>query len=257
MTDTPTNDAPATPDLTLAIEVANTATTEGGDNQSVSIDLAKIPQDARLELLRSAVRTAVTNRVNVAMVRNRAARAPWAAWAAYEAAIAADPLQTTVAKPEGDKPTGEAPAALDPIAKANEAIADLLKGELRSTAKKGEGRSRKTADPLVNAVTNVVVRAVYEANKAAGRKVEVPAADGKPASTRPYGFPDATKEVGGNGIAYLNAQIDAKVAAAPEAEQATLRTQLEKQRDTRYVEPAQVMLGLKQSKASKELPSIL
>jgi hypothetical protein len=240
------------PDNTLAIEVANTATTEGGDNQTVTIDLAAIPQDARLELLKSAVRTAVTNRVNVAMVRNRAARAPFVNWAAYEAAMAADPLQTAIAKPEGDKPTGEAPAALDPIAKANEAIADLLKGELRSAAKKGEGRSRAPKDPLVQAVTNVVTRAVFEANKAAGVKVKV---EGKP--DRAYSFPDATKEVGGDGIAYLNAQIAAKVAAAPEGEQAALRTALEKQRDTRYIEPAQVMLGIKQSKASKELPSIL
>jgi hypothetical protein len=121
---------------TLAIEIANTAETEGGDNKSVSINLAEIPQDARLELLKSAVRTTVTNRVNVAMVRNRALRAPFAAWAAYEAAMATDPLQTTVAKPDGEKPTGEAPAALDPIAKAGEAIADLLKGELRQQSKR-------------------------------------------------------------------------------------------------------------------------
>jgi hypothetical protein len=100
----------AAPDLNLVIPIANTATTEGGDDLTVTIDLAAIPQDARLELLKSAVRTSVTNRVNVAMVRNRAARAPFVAWAAYEAAIAADPLQTAVAKPEGDKPTGEAPA---------------------------------------------------------------------------------------------------------------------------------------------------
>jgi hypothetical protein len=242
----------AAPDLNLVIPIANTATTEGGDDLTVTIDLAAIPQDARLELLKSAVRTSVTNRVNVAMVRNRAARAPFVAWAAYEAAIAADPLQTAVAKPEGDKPTGDAPVALDPIAKANEAVADLLKGELRQAGKKGEGRKRKSADPLVTAVTGVVVRAVFDANKAAGRKVD----DGK-GGTRPYGFPDATKEVGGNGIAYLNAQIDAKVAAAPEGERDELRKQLEKQRDSRYIEPAQVMLGLKTSKAQSALPSIL
>lgn len=245
-------ETPASPELNLVIEVANSAVTEGGSNRDVAIDLAQIPQDARLELLRSAVRTVITNRVNVAMVRNRAARAPFVAWAAYEAAIAADPLQTAVAKPEGEKPTGEAPAALDPIAKANEAIADLLKGELRAQAAKGKGRSRAPKDPLVQAVTNVVTRAVFEANKAAGRKIT--GTDGK---ERPYGFPDATKEVGGDGIAYLNAQIDAKVSAAPEGERDELRKQLEKQRDTRYIEPAQVMLGLKQSKASAALPSIL
>lgn len=253
MTDEATNGGEAAPvNNVLAIEVANTATTEGGDNQTVSVDMTAIPQDARLELLKSAIRTMVTNRVNVAMVRNRAARAPFVAWAAYEAATAADALQTAVPKPEGDKPTGEPVAALDPIAKANEAVADLLKGELRATAKKGEGRSRAPKDPLIQAVTNVVTRAVYEANKAAGRTIPV---EGKPA--RPYSFPDATKEVGGDGVAYLNAQIAAKVAAAPEGERDTLKAQLEKQRDTRYIEPAQVMLGLKQSKASKELPSIL
>lgn len=248
-----TNETPAAPDLNLAIEVANTAETEGGENKSVTVDLAAIPQDARLELLRNAVRTVVTNRVNVAMVRNRAARAPFVAWAAYEAAIAADPLQTAVPKPEGDKPTGEAPAAIDPIAKANEAVADLLKGELRSQAKKGEGRSRQPKDPLVQAVTNVVTRAVFEANKAAHRTIPV---EGKPA--RAYSFPDATKEVGGDGIAYLNAQIDAKVAAAPEAEQAALRTSLEKRRDDQYINPAKVMLGLTATgKKGAELPSIL
>jgi hypothetical protein len=251
MNDAPT--APAAQDNTLVIEVANTAETEGGDNKSVSIDLAAIPQDARLELLKGAVRTMVTNRVNVAMVRNRAARAPFVAWAAYEAAMAADPLQTAVAKPEGDKPTGEAPAAIDPIAKANDAIADLLKGELRAQAKKGEGRSRQPKDPLVQAVTNVVTRAVFEANKAAGRKLD----DGK-GGTRAYSFPDAVKEVGGDGIKYLNTQIDAKVAAAPEAEQAALRTQLEKRRDDQYVNPAKVMLGLSATgKKGSELPSIL
>jgi hypothetical protein len=129
----------------------------------------------------------------------------------------------------------------------------LLKGEIRQQGKKGEGRSRQPKDPLVQAVTNVVVRAVYEAHKAAGAKVD----NGK-GGTRPYSFPDATKEVGGDGIKYLNAQIDAKVAAAPEAEQAALRTQLEKRRDDQYINPAKVMLGLSTTgKKGAELPSIL
>lgn len=250
MTEQTNNEAPV--DNSLAIEIANTATTEGGDNQSVSINLADIPQEARLELLKSAVRTAVTNRVNVAMVRNRSARAPFVAWAAYEAAQAADPMQTTVHKPEGERPSGEAPAALDPIAKANEAVADLLKGELRQQAKKGEGKSRAPKDPLVAAVTQVVARAVFDSHKAAGTKVPV---EGK--EPRAYTYPDAVKEVGGDGIAYLNKQIDAKVAAAPEGERDALRAQLEKQRDTRYIKPARVMLGMDISKAQSELPSIL
>jgi hypothetical protein len=233
-------------DTTLAIEIANTAPEGSDQNQSVSINLADIPADARMELLRSAVRTAVTNRVNVAMVRNRAQRAPFTAWAAYDAAQAADPMQTTVAKPEGERPTGEAPAALDPIAKANEAIADLLKGELRQQAKKGEGKSRAPKDPLIAAVTQVVARAVFDSHKAAGTKVPV---EGK--EPRAYTYPDAVKEVGGDGIAYLNKQIDAKVAAGAD------RAALEKARDSRYINPAKVMLGLNQTKAQAELPSIL
>jgi hypothetical protein len=38
---------------------------------------------------------------------------------------------------------------------------------------------------------------------------------------------------------------------------AALRKQLEKQRDSRYIEPAQVMLGLKHQQGTAELPSIL
>jgi hypothetical protein len=187
-----------------------------------------------MDLLRSAVRTFVTNRVNVANVRQNKLIEPFAA---YDKAIAADPLQTAVPKPEGTRP-----APLDTLAKANDAIADLLKGEVRTQAKKGEGKSRQPRDPLVAAVTPIVVRAVFEAHKARDPK---------------YTFPLATKEVGGDGIAYLNAQIDAKVSAAPEAEQASLRSQLEKQRDTRYINPAKVMIGATVTKAAAELPSIL
>lgn len=234
------------PDLTLNVPVAHSAL-EGGEDRNVLIDLSAIPADARLELLKAQVRTIIQNRVNVANVRRNKERAPFLAWAAYNAAVTADPLQTAVAKPEGEAPTGTDPGPLDTLAKAGEAVADLLKGEIRAQVKRGEGQSRKPRDPLVAAVTQVVTRAVFEANKAAAVKVD----NGK-GGTRPYGFPDATKEVGGDGIAYLNKQIDAKVAAGAD------RAALEKSRDQRYIEPAKVMLGMTAiGKKGAELPSIL
>jgi hypothetical protein len=246
-----TEETPAANPNVLAITIPNTATTEGGDDQSVSIDLGGIPAEARLELLRNQVRDVVRNRVNVAVQRSKKAREPFSAWAAYNAAIAADPLQTALAKPEGEAPTGDMPAAVDPIAKANEAIASLLKGELGARRGEGNAAGRTPKDPLVTAVTGVVARAVYEANK--GTTV----ADGK-GGTRKFTYPDAVKLVGGDGVAYLNAQIDAKVSAAPEAEQAALRTQLEKRRDDQYVNPARIMLGQTATgKKGSELPSIL
>jgi hypothetical protein len=233
----------AAPDFGLTITVPHSALAgEGQKDRDVAIDLSLIPGDARLELLRSAARTFITNRVNVANVRANKALAPWLT---YEAAMAADPLQTAVAKP-----TGERPQPLDTFAKAQEAIADLLKGEVRTQAKKGEGKSRAPKDPLVAAVTPIVTRALFEANKTSQ------ISDGK-GGTRKYSYPDAVKAVGGDGIAYLNTQIDAKVAAVPEAQQAALRKQLESQRDTRYIEPAKVMIGQTVSKKSADLPSIL
>lgn len=235
--------APA-PDLNLAVTVPHSAATEGGEDRSITVALGDIPAEARLELLRSAVRGFVYNRVNVANVRQNKLIAPWIA---YEAAIAADPLQTAVAKPDGERP-----APLDTFAKAEESIAALLKGELGTRKGEGTGKSRAPKDPLVSAVTPIVVRAVFDSRKAAGATVPV---EGK--APRMYTYPDAVKEVGGNGVAYLNAQIDAKVAAVPEAEQAALRKQLEQHRDTRYIEPAKVMIGQTVTKKAGELPSIL
>jgi hypothetical protein len=221
-TEAPTAEAPVAPDTNLAIEVPDSATVPGGDDRTVSINLADIPANARLELLKAQVREIVRNRVNVANVRRNKERAPFLAWAAYEAAQAADPMQTAVAKPDGEKPTGEAPASLDTMEKAGEAIADLLKGEIRSGRAKGEGKSRAPKDPLVAAVTPIVVKAVYDANK--GTKLD----DGK-GGQRTYTYPDAVKAVGGDGVAYLNAQIDAKVATGAD------RAALEKALNARYL----------------------
>lgn len=234
----------AAPDTNVLINVPHSALGEGQPDRSITLDAAGIPAEARLALLKSQISTVVLNRVNVANVRRNKERAPFLAWAAYKAAVAADPMQTAVAKPEGDEPTGECPAPLDTYAKAEEAIADLLKGELRTAKPKGEGRKREAKDPLIVAITGVVVRALYDAKK------DTKISDGK-GGERKYSYPDATKEVGGDGLAYINTQIDAKVAAGAD------RTQLEKARDERYVNPAKIMLGQGLSKKQQELPSIL
>jgi hypothetical protein len=218
--------APATPNTVVEITVPHSGV-DGGDDRKVLIDAATIPAEARFELLRSAVRGFVTNRVNVANVRRNKELAPWLA---YEQAIAADPMQTAVAKPEGERPQ-----PLDTFAKAQEALAALAKGEIR-TVTKGTGKSRTPKDPLVAAVTPIVVRAVFDANKARDPK---------------YTYPLAVKEVGGDGIAYLNKQIDAKVAAGAD------RAALEKARDEKYLNPARIMIGQGGGKKVTDLPSIL
>ena len=73
-----TTETAATPDLSLSINIPHSALEGSTDDRAMTIDLASIPADARLELLRGAVRTFVTNRVNVANVRANAARKPFA-----------------------------------------------------------------------------------------------------------------------------------------------------------------------------------
>lgn len=251
---TPPAPAPAAPDYNASIELPKRDTDTAPI--IVSVDCSAIPAEARLAMLKSQAGAIIRNRVNVAEQRNTKARAPFVAWALFNAAQTADPLQTAVQKPEGDPPTGEAPALLDRTAKANEAIAALLKGEINVGREKSDtpARSRAPVDPLVKAITGVVTNAVFAAHQAAGTTVPV---EGKAA--RKYTYPDAAKEVGRDGLAYLNAQIAAKVEAAPEAERAALQAQLEKSRDQRYVMPAKVMIGTQApaGKGNAELPSIL
>lgn len=237
MADENTAGAEGAPAETNANVLVYTVPGTGGDGEPAavtrSLDLATIPPETRLALLKNAVGTTINNRVNVTNSRYNVALKPFIA---YDEAMKADPLQTAVAKPEGERP-----AAPDLTAKVDEAIADLVAGKLRERGKSG-AKPRQTRSPLVAAVTPIVVRAVFDANKAANAS---------------YKYPDAVKEVGGDGIAYLNAQIDAKVNAAPADAQAELRKQLEKSRDTRFINPAKVMIGETTTKASDALPSIL
>lgn len=193
-----------------------------------SYDCSLIPADTRLDFLKQAVRNYIANRLNGVRTRHEKDAAV-IAWTAYNEAAKADPLQTAVAKPEGEQP-----AAPDYEEAYTRAIADLTSGNVRKGG--AEPKVRKTKDPLTATVTDVVVREVFASRKAADPK---------------YSFMSAKKEVGVDGIAYLNALIAAKV------EQGGSLADLEKMRDMKYVNPAKAMLGLTASKATDALPSIL
>lgn len=193
-----------------------------------SYDCALIPAEVRLDMLKQAVRSYIANRLNG--VHTRHEKDPKViAWKAYDEATKADALQTAVPKPDGERPAEpNYQEALD------RAFKDLSEGNVRKVG--AEPKARKTKDPLVATVTNAVEREVYASRRATDPK---------------YTFLQARKEVGGDGIAYLNAMIESKVAAGAD------RAALEKVRDTKYINPAKAMLGITTSKALSELPSIL
>jgi hypothetical protein len=201
-----------------------------------TLDCTTIPAPSRLHLLKSAARSYIANRVNAAFQRHQKDEKV-KAWAAYDAAVKNDSLQTLV-----PVPTFERPTAPDLLKTMNEAVADLVAGNIRQST--GEPKKREAKDPLIAHVTKAVVREVFEARKAADPK---------------YKYLTAQTEVGSDGIAYLNRMIDTKAAAAEAAAAGTgagLRSQLEKMRDERYVTPAKIMLGMVDTK-TKGLPSIL
>lgn len=195
-----------------------------------SFDVATIPSETRLELLKNAVRGYIANRLNSGNVRYDKDPAV-AAWAAYDAATKADALQTAV-----PQPAGERPASFDAEGAYSRAITDLMNGHVRKRGGDGEAKPRVVKDPLVSAVTDIVVREVFNGRKATDPK---------------FTFLAAKAEVGGDGIAYLNKMIAAKVAAGAN------EGDLIKVRDNKYINPAKTMLGLSTSKAMSELPSIL
>lgn len=195
-----------------------------------SFDCGSIPAEQRLEFLKNAVRNYIANRVNaVQMAYNKDERV--LAWDAYEKATASDPLQTAVPKPEYEKPT-----APDLEAAHTRAVEDLAAGKVKQRGKTGERKTRERKDPLIKHVTKVVTDEVYEARKSADSK---------------FTYIAARQLVGDDGIAYLNKMIDAKVEAGAD------RAQLEQVRDSKYIKPARIMLGLDTDKKMAALPSIL
>jgi hypothetical protein len=193
-----------------------------------SFDCALVPTDVRLDFLKGAIRTYIANRLNGVHTRHLKDETV-AAWNAYDEATKADALQTVVPKPDGERP-----AAPDYEDAYTRAIADLTAGSVRRQS--AEPKPRKTKDPLISVVTEVVAREVFESRRAADPK---------------YSYLHAKKEVGVDGIVYLNALIDAKVAGGAD------RAALEKMRDTKYINPAKAMLGITTTKAVTDLPSIL
>jgi len=194
-----------------------------------SFDCATIPANVRLDFLKDKTRSYFVNRVN-SVVQRHAKDDTVLAWGRYNEAVKADPLQSTVAKP-----TTEAPAMPDLKAVLAKAMEDLAAGNVRKMGT-GEKKARVQVDPTTKYVTQAVVRDVYNSKRAGDPK---------------YTYPMAAKEVGKDGIAYLNATIEAKVA------QGVDRAALEKVRDTKYINPAKIMAGATVGKGMAELPDLL
>lgn len=188
------------------------------DNTQMQIDIAQIPDGVRLDMLKKAIEAYVKNSVNQANIRHTKAMEPWAA---YDKACAADPAQTVVAAPTGDRPV------VDLVEVAKTARQRLYSGNVKKT---GQRAARKTADPLTTMVTNAVIRELFEKSKD---------------TTPGYKWTDAVKAVGGDGIAYLNNLITAKVAAGADLDQ------LEKFMESRYIQPAKLMLGQRDTAGTK------
>lgn len=195
--------------------------------KEASFDCATMPAETRLHFLKAGVRSYIANRLNQAVQRHSKLPAA-AAWRAYEEATTADPLQSVVPKPTDPKPV------LDLESAYAAAVADLTAGKLR---KHGDGpKPRPVKDPLIALVTQVVVSEVFARNRESNPK---------------FSFLEAKKIVGVDGVAYLNNLIEAKVAAGAD------RAQLEKYRDTRYIQPAKLQLGITSNKSLADLPTLI
>lgn len=217
-------DAPAADPNVFSFLIPNTET-------NIGINIATIPPETRLDILQAGIRDYIRNSVNQANVRNNKANAPFDA---YDEAMKANPLQEAVKKPDGERATVN---LLEVAAAARER---LYKGEVK---KQGDGtstRSRTPVDPLVKMVTDAVTRELFEKGKAAGSKAK-------------YMEVQAEVTKAGGGIAYLDAKIAEKVAATPEANRADVAKQLEAFKQDRYIKPAEMMLGRKDNKNTKEV----
>jgi hypothetical protein len=219
-TEAPAAAAPADAN-TFQFVIPNTET-------QIGIDIAQVPADVRMDFLRKGLRDYITNAVNQANIRANKANAPFDA---HDEATKADPLQTAVPKPAGER------VKPDLIATAAAARKRLYDGEIRKQGE-GNGTPRATVDPLTKLVTEAVVRELHGKDKAAGGKRK---------------YTEFTAEVAkaGGGIKYLEAKIAEKVASG--TDEAVLR----KFMDERYIKPAQMMLGDRTNKATDAANSIL
>ena len=220
-TDTPTPTPAPADGNTLVFAIPNTE-----PETQMSVALGDIPAELRMEFLKKAVQQYIVNSTNQVVVRHTK---DTAGWTDYDEATKADPLQTAVAKPEGERPAGPQ----DKIIEAAKAARDrLYKGEVRRQGT-GEKKARKAADPLDALVTRSVVTELFEKNKG---------------TIKGYKYVDATKAVAdaGGGIAYLDAKIAERVAAGADA------SALQKFKENRYINPAKLMLGQRDTAGTKD-----
>lgn len=219
---TTTLEAPATdPNYLLDIEAG-----EGDNLITKTLDLASVPMDIRVQLLKTAAKAYVHNRVSTAQAKTAKANAEWTS---YEAAMQANPLQEIVAMPTTPK------AVTDFAGIVDGAINALLSGQL---GKRGGGTGKKPKElrnPIITQVTRAVVAKVYADNL----KLD-------PA----YKYPTAQKEVGSDGYEYLNRVKLPEWLAAGGTEES-----FNKVVDTKYTKPARLMLGLDKPKSLADLPN--
>lgn len=216
------------PDTMLVFDIENYG-------PEIEIDLSQVPLEARMKLLKSAARTYITNRISTVIAKTAKANG---VFDQYDAAMKNDPFQTVVPKPAGER-------VLVPYA---ETIADATKalyaGEITRRGRPGSGTAKPKVvrDPLVAHITRLVVTEVYHKGLALNSK---------------YKYPTAQKEVGVDGLQYLKDKIEEQVAAAPEAEQAQKRADLNKYLETRYIIPTRIAIGLDVPKTLKDAEGIL
>lgn len=208
--------APAADPNVFTFRIPNTET-------DIGVNIANIPAELRMDFLQKGLRDYITNSVNQANVRATKANA---AFDAYDEAMKANPLQEAVKKPEGER------TVPDLLKVAADARGRLYSGDVRKQGD-GSGTRKEARDPLVKMVTDAVVRELFEKNKAAG--------------TKGYKYTDAVKEVGSDGIAYLDGKIAEKVAAGADAKA------LDAFKQDRYIKPAEMMLGRKDNKNTKDV----
>lgn len=177
----------------------------GDTAASISIDRAKVPPAARLELLDNAIRTIVNGRAHSALMRHNKAEAE------YKAACEKDPTFS-----------GAAPVAPDLAAIAAQAVADLYEGKLRQRGK-GGSKERTAKDPVDAVVTQAVIRELFEKRKKENAKTK---------------YQEVVKEVGESGIKYLEARATT-LAAGDDKRHAELTKQIE----NKYLKPARMMVS--------------
>lgn len=198
---------------------------EDGLTAPIQLDLSQVPTSVRLHLLKTAAKSYIHNRVTTAEAKTTKANA---AFASYDAAVKNDPLQTVVAKPEGE------PATTDYDAVVGAAINALMTDTL---GRRGTGtkKARVLRDPLITQITRAVVAKVFKDN----------------AGNPDYKYPHAQKEVGSDGLAYLENKLPEWLAAG--GTEAEFRKTIE----TKYINPAKTMLGINVPKSISGMADIL